>query len=175
MLVFFCKKVAEYILFLYFCPCIVKCRRRACQSPWLERLRHGYCLARKRRLEVYMKCSAFVAAIVLLLVGCVEKKTTISQAEFKDSKVYVDDAPFTGEVWSDDGMTWCLESEAGEMVGFTLYHSNESKALTLTSPDSLKAFSANGVEISLDSFNNAYKSLAQEIPELAGLIKGSKE
>ena len=113
---------------------------------------------------MYMKCSAFVAAIVLLLVGCVEKKTTISQAEFKDSKVYVDDAPFTGEVWSDDGMTWCLEAEAGEMVGFTLYHSNESKALTLTSPDSLKAFSENGVEISLDSFNNAYKSLAQEIP-----------
>lgn len=122
-----------------------------------------------------MKCSALVAATMLLLVGCVEKKTTIGQAEFKDRKVYVDDALFTGEVWSDDGKTWCLESEAGELVGFTLYHANESKALTLSAPDSLKAYAENGEEISLDSFNNAYKPLALEVPELAGLIKGSTE
>lgn len=134
-----------------------------------------YCSARKRRLEMYMKRCAFAAALVLLLMGCVEKKTTIGQAEFKDKKVFVDDAPFTGEVWSDDGKTWCLESEAGEMVGFTLYHTNENKALTLSAPDSLKAYAENGEEISLDSFNNAYKSLAREVPELAGLIKGSTE
>ena len=123
---------------------------------------------------MYMRCSAFAAAL-LLLCGCADEKTTIGQSEFKDKKVYVDGAPFTGEVWSDDGMTYCLEAEDGDIVSLTLYHSNEAKALTLYAKDSLKAYTENGDEISLDSFNAAYKPLAKEIPELSGLINGNVE
>ena len=116
---------------------------------------------------MYMKCCATAAAFVLMLCGCKESKTTLGQTEFKEKKVYVDGAPFTGKVWSDD---------EGEIVGFTLYHGNSAEALRLYAHgDSLKAYTENGDEITVDSFNTAYKPLATIIPELAGRITGKSE
>lgn len=125
---------------------------------------------------MYMKCCATAAAFVLMLCGCEESKTTLGQTEFKEKKVYVDGTPFTGKVWSDDSVTFCLEAEDGEIVGFTLYHDNSAEALRLYAHgDSLKAYSENGDEISVDSFNTAYKPLATIIPELAERITGKSE
>ena len=116
------------------------------------------------------------AALVLVLCGCNQEKTTLSQAEFNGKKVYVGGTPYTGKVWSDDGMTYFLEAEEGEIVAFTLYHANEAEALRLyANGDSLKAYSENGREITVDSFNTAYKSLSLLIPELAGRITGQSE
>ncbi len=123
-----------------------------------------------------IKCCATAAAFVLMLSGCTEEKTTLGQTEIKEEKIFVGGTPYTGKVWSDDSMTYCLEAEEGEIVGFTLYHANNSEALRLYSDgDSLKAFTEDGIEISVDSFNTAYKSLAKIIPELAGRITGKAE
>lgn len=125
---------------------------------------------------MYMRCCATAAAFVLMLCGCNEEKTTLSQAEFKEKKVYVGGTPYTGKVWSDDALTYCLEAEEGEIVGFTLYHANEAEAMRLYSKgDSLKVYSETGDEISLDSFNTAYKPLSTIIPQLAGRITGQSE
>ena len=91
---------------------------------------------------MYMKCCATAAAFVLMLCGCEESKTTLGQTEFKEKKVYVDGTPFTGKVWSDDSVTFCLEAEDGEIVGFTLSHDNSAESLRpYAHGDSLKAYS----------------------------------
>ena len=118
----------------------------------------------------------FGALAALFVMSCGQaNKTNVSAVQFSEDKVLVDGKPFTGEVWSDDGVTYRIVAEKGEMVSFTLYHDNGNVAFSQASHgDSAMVCDEQGAPVSIDSFATRYKDLAKEIPELMKRIRGEQ-
>ncbi len=117
-----------------------------------------------------------VGLLSLFLLGCGDKKVTMSEVEFVDTKAYVDGHPFSGEVWSDDTARWCLTAENGLLTSFTIYHDNGTPAYTMySSADTLQAFDESGAPMSLDTFALRYKPLAEEFYALTDRIVGQNK
>lgn len=113
-------------------------------------------------------------SVPVALLSCSKEKTsTISEVVFADGTATVDGKPFTGEIWSDDNKTYCLETDKGVVTGFKLYHSNGTAAYVMASPaDTLEAFDEAGKSIPLDTFIKRYESLADELTAVNNMIKG---
>ena len=111
--------------------------------------------------------------LIMALAGCTGKKAiNVDEVEFRDSLVYLNGSPYTGEVWNADSL-WCLTAEDGRMTAFKLFHANGSTAFSMSSPaDTLQAFDESGAVMSIDSFAVSYKELADEIPALISRIHG---
>mgnify|MGYP007056203293 CR=1 FL=1 len=102
-----------------------------------------------------------------------DKKSNISEVVFADGTATVEGKPFTGEIWSDDNKTYCLETDNGVVTAFKIYHSNGTAAYVMASPaDTLEAFDETGNSIPLDTFIKRYESLADEMTAVNNKIKG---
>ena len=111
--------------------------------------------------------------MTLLLVNCADKTAKESDVTYSDAQVFLHDKPYTGEVWSEDGVTWCMTATDGTPTSFTLYHTNGTAAFVMQSPaDTLQAFDDQGTPIAIDSFAIHYKELAGQIPALLARLNG---
>ena len=130
-----------------------------------------------RNFIAHAASGVVLTAMVAVLTACgPEKKMHLTDVEWQQSMVQANGSPVTGELWSDDDLTWCMTLEEGIPKAFRLYHDNGKEAFVMNSPaDTLQAFDENGQVISIDSFAIAYKQLAQQIPELMGIIKASDQ
>lgn len=115
------------------------------------------------------------ACVVLAFLSCGKNRINVSAVQFSEEKVLVDGKPFTGEIWSDDGATYSLTADQGEVVSFTLYHINGQVALCKASHiDSTLVYDEQGSPITVDTFATRYKELAAELPQLVKQIKGNQ-
>ncbi|MBO4850970.1 MAG: hypothetical protein J5529_08745 [Prevotella sp.] len=109
------------------------------------------------------------------LLSCGSDTCTLSEVTFSDSLAYVSGKPYTGDIMSDDHSCQ-LHSEDGRIVSLTLYHADNVRALTLTSPDdTLSCFDEAGNPIPLDSFVACYEPLATQLQQLTALIAGQSK
>lgn len=123
---------------------------------------------------MYIRKIILAGCLLLLMAGCAEKMRKESEVSFENAQVYLNEKPYTGQVWSDDGTTWCLTATEGTPTAFTLYHNNGQQAFAMTSPaDTLQAFDEQGAPISIDTFAVRYKELARQIPALIQRINGT--
>ena len=115
------------------------------------------------------------ACVMLAFLSCGKDRINVSAVQFSEEKVLVDGKPFTGEVWSDDGASYSLTADQGEVVAFTLYHNNGQVALSKAShSDSTLVYDEQGTPITVDTFATRYKELAAELPQLVKQIKGNE-
>lgn len=119
----------------------------------------------------------FLAGMMMLCVlSCTKTKVTMNDVSLEDTLILMEGKPYTGEVWSSDTCTWCIQTVDGHISAFTLYHDNGTVAYTMESPaDTLNAFNDAGSPISLDSFTVSYPELSDEIPELMKQLKGQSD
>ncbi len=114
--------------------------------------------------------------MVLCFLSCTKTKVTMNDVSCEDALILMKGEPYTGEVWSADTSTWCMQTVDGHISAFTLYHDNGTVAFAMESPaDTLKAFNDAGTPISLDSFAVSYPELSDELPELMEQLKGQSD
>ena len=75
-----------------------------------------------------------------------------------------DGAPFTGEIWSDDGKTYVMKFKDGKSYEGTLYHKNGKPAMVQTD-DGLKCYDEDGSEMGSEEFTLKYFNYMEEAGE----------
>jgi hypothetical protein len=115
------------------------------------------------------------ACVMLAFLSCGKDRINVSAVQFSEDKVLVEGKPFTGDIWSDDGATYTLTADQGEVVAFTLYHSNGQVALSKAShADSTLVYDEQGTPITIDTFATRYKELSALLTQLVKQIKGNQ-
>ena len=110
---------------------------------------------------------AGAAMLAVCLVSCGPHKLKFSQIDMKEDRIYKGEEPFTGQVWSEDGKSFCLTSRNGEVTSFAMYHANGREAIRFDNvDDELKAYDEAGEEMPIDSFAVEYRSLAETLHEI---------
>lgn len=112
--------------------------------------------------------------VVLCLFACKPGRTAVSEVVFTDSLAYVDGHLYSGELWSDDTVSYCLVTEEGRVVSLTMYHDNGQVALTMPSADSVSCFDLAGESIPFDSFVARYEALADQVSQLTHRMTSNK-
>lgn len=116
-----------------------------------------------------------ISMALLCLLGCKAGKTYLSGVVFADSLAYVDGHLYSGELWSDDTVSYCLMAEEGRIVSLTMFHDNGMVALKMPSTDSLICYDVTGTVIPFDSFVARYEAVADEVSQLTRRIMVGKE
>ena len=117
-----------------------------------------------------------VCVSALIMLSCnSDTKATMSTVRIDKTCISMDGKPFSGEVWSDDNKTYCLQVENGSLVSYTLYHPNGQPAVTITTSEpSTQFYDESGKALPLDSFISHYRVLADEVTDLAERIENSR-
>lgn len=72
-----------------------------------------------------------IAILAVVFYSSCTNKARVSQLVFDESltSAYINEEPFSGEAWSDDGKTICLSFEDGKIISARVFHENGNTAL----------------------------------------------
>jgi antitoxin component YwqK of YwqJK toxin-antitoxin module len=110
-------------------------------------------------------CFSIIA--ILLFSACI-KKVYQKEVKLKNGIIYYQNAPFTGEVWTDDDATGYIGVKNGKAKDFTYYHENGKEAIAISMKDSTqvpqaKYFDDEGKTINENQFKEKYTDLLIKI------------
>jgi hypothetical protein len=110
-----------------------------------------------------------IAATGLLLwcVSCGPHKASIHEIVMDKENILKNGEPYTGEVWSEDGKSFCLTTRNGEPTKFVMYHLNGQEAVRIDNlSDDMTVYDETGAVMPIDSFAILYEDLAGTLQEL---------
>ncbi len=110
-------------------------------------------------------------ALPVLVMSCGPNLKHISEVEIRDSIVYDNGNPYTGDVWSDDERLFSLTTTGGVIVNCRVFHINDSLAIEILNDSTVKYYDEVGDTIPEDTFRLRYKDLCATLPELVKIIK----
>ena len=113
----------------------------------------------------------FALALPVLIVACGEKKKHVGDVEFRDSLVYVDDKPYSGDVWSNDEHLYRITTQDGVVVNCQIYHANDSVAIEILNDSTVNYFTEQGDTLPEDSFKVRYKDMGATLKELVDILR----
>ena len=105
--------------------------------------------------------------VLLCCVACGPHKTSINNVVIDKETILKHGEPYTGEVWSEDGRSYCLTSRNGELTKFVMYHLNRQEAVRIDNlSDEFTVYDETGKEMNIDSFAVQYENLVATLHEL---------
>ena len=113
----------------------------------------------------------FALALPVLIVSCGERLKHISDVEFRDSLIYVDDKPYSGEIWSDDEHLYRITAQDGVVVNCRIFHANDSVAIEMLNDSTVTYYTEQGDTVPEDTFKVRYKDMGVKLKELVSIIR----
>ena len=114
-----------------------------------------------------MKSLAAGALLLVCCWACGPHQARMHEIAMDKESILKNGEPYTGEVWSDDGKSFCLTTRNGELTRFVMYHLNGREAVCIDNlDDEMTVYDEGGETISIDSFATQYKELAGTLHEL---------
>ena len=109
-------------------------------------------------------------ALPLVVMSCGSRMKHISDMEIRDSLIYADNMPYSGDVWSDDEHVYRLTIQDGVIVNCRLYHDNDSVAIEILNDSIVTYYDDEGEVLPEDSFKVRYKDVCATLSELMKVI-----
>ena len=113
----------------------------------------------------------FALALPLVVMSCGGGVKHISDMEIRDSLIYANGQPYSGEVWSDDEHDYRLTTQDGILVNCRLYHSNDSVAIEILNDSIVTYYNDNGEVLLEDTFKVRYKEICATLADLMSAIR----
>lgn len=109
-------------------------------------------------------------ALPVIVMSCGSRIKHISDMEIRDSLIYADGKPYSGEIWSDDEHVYRLTAQDGVVVNCRLYHDNDSVAIEILNDSVVTYYNDEGDELPEDTFKVRYKDVCAILAELMNVI-----
>ena len=110
-------------------------------------------------------------ALPMVVMSCGSRMKHISDMEIRDSMIYADGKPYSGDVWSDDEHVYRLTAREGVVVSCLFYHDNDSVAIEILNDSIVTYYDDEGEVLPEDTFKVRYKEVCASLADLLSIVK----